>query len=197
MSYEGSVCWSSLSVVSTASDSVPILHDWFLDPFGAWLEMWDSISLCRLLYFVSAPAQVPRSTPQWAILQGPHHRTLCRALTAVLSLRPVGGDLPFLLKDSASAGVRSIQLQKILHCDLFLKRLLEWCQLGWVLCFCRGREGGLKLFLCASTSCFPASFEKQTIASLYKNLQRAFWRQISLMYYLKVPTVQIPACQID
>jgi len=46
--------------------------------------------------------------PQWASLQGPHHRNLRRPLSTVPSLRPVGEDFPFLLKDSASAGVRHI-----------------------------------------------------------------------------------------
>lgn len=167
--YEGSVCRASLSVEPTSSVSVPILHDWFLAPFGAWPEMWDSTSLCRLC-FVSAPEQVPRSTPQWVVLQDPHHKSLCRAFATVLSLRP------FLLKDSAILLLQesgTFPIQKILHCDLFSKPLLEWCQLGWVLCICRGWEGGLKLFLCASTSCFPASFfEIRTVASLYNKFTK-------------------------
>lgn len=112
---------------------------------------------------------LPLSRFHEAHLQGPHHKTLCRALIAVLFLSP----LSFLLKDSASAAVRNISNLENSALWSSFKTLLEWCQLRWVLCFCRGREGRLKLFLYASTSCYLASFfEIRTVASLYNKFTK-------------------------
>lgn len=76
-------------------------------------DFWTPLELGQRCETASASVDtfilfLPLSTFQEAHLQGSCHKTLCRALTVVLSLRPVGGDLPFLLKEYASAGVGNI-----------------------------------------------------------------------------------------
>lgn len=75
-------------------------HTWLISgPFWSLARSVRQHQSVRHVCFVSAPEHVPRSTPLWAVLQCSHHRTLHRAVTAVLSLRPVGEDLTFSLKD--------------------------------------------------------------------------------------------------
>lgn len=65
--------------------------------------------------------------------------------------------------------------------------------------FLSGMRARAEVYFCVlHTSCLPASFfETRIVVSLYKNLQMAFRRWVSPMYYLEVSTVQILACQLD
>lgn len=49
---EGLLCWASLSAEPAGSASVPVLHDWFLGPFGAWLCETASACVDTLMLFV-------------------------------------------------------------------------------------------------------------------------------------------------
>lgn len=145
-------------------------------------DFWTPLELGQRCYSASACVDnfilfPPLSTPQWAIFQGPHHRTLCRAVTAVLSLRPVGGDLPFLLKDSAFAGVSNVSNPENIALRSFLKTLVRMMSAQMSTMFLSGARGRVQVIsvcFCLLLSCILL-WNTDCSISLQK-FARALWR---------------------